>query len=127
MAAAFEAAAVAFYLDLTERVPPEVRPLALELMGEEQKHQRLLDDLATDPRLEDDLHQRFPAPISTPAFHSFITVLELGEAPQEDELLAYAEAREAIAREHYDYLNVTRGFATPALPGRGAAPVPWPG
>jgi rubrerythrin len=104
MARSFEETAGEFYRGLAERVSTEVRALALELAAEEDGHRRLLDELAADPQLAESLRSRIAVPSTTPTFESFVTLSGLGEMPSEDELLDYAQAREAIAREHYSYL-----------------------
>jgi rubrerythrin len=100
-AMAFEIAAFRFYSDLAPRLRPEVRSLAKDLAAEELEHYRLLNDLSEDEQLAD--HRaggdRRPA-----AEFTTCTRLRSSRDALEDDLLAYAEARERIAREHYGYL-----------------------
>ncbi len=104
MAQKFEAAAASFYRDLAGRVPDATSPLVHDLADEEERHGHLIQALAADPELALHLHQRIEAPASTDAFQSFVNLLSLPEKPYEDDILAYAQAREEIAREHYGYL-----------------------
>ena len=103
-AMAFEDTAHRFYRVLAEQVHPEMRPLVLELASEEQHHHRLLAELAADPALEDHLGSLIETPPSDTGFADYIPLPDLPAEPVEDDILAYAEAREQIAREHYGYL-----------------------
>lgn len=104
MAQEFETTAAAFYRDLARRIPPEVGPLAHELAEEEEEHRQTIARMAADPDLQGQMSYRIAAPRSTPEFRSYVTPLVLPEHPIDDDLLAYARAREEIAREHYGYL-----------------------
>ncbi|HYN76645.1 MAG TPA: hypothetical protein VES73_02490 [Lamprocystis sp. (in: g-proteobacteria)] len=104
MAQDFEATAARFYRELAHRVGADAGSVAHELAAEEEQHGLMLHRLAADPALTALLSQRITAPVSTPVFQSFVLPPVLPDAPDEDELLAYAKSREESAREHYGYL-----------------------
>jgi rubrerythrin len=106
-AMAFEMSAYRFYSELRERLRPEARTLADELAEEELDHYRLLASIAKKPDLANYLRRRISRPQTEGTFEKYISLPELPGDAIEDDLLAYAEAREQIAREHYGYLAET--------------------
>lgn len=102
-AIAIESGAHRFYAELASRVRPEVKPLVESLANEELRHRDLLQALAGDPDLVEQLraHVDLPAPVEAGAY---ISLPELGLSVGEDDILDYAGARERVARDYYAYV-----------------------
>jgi len=103
-AIAFEERAHRFYRDLATHVCPQNRELVEELAAEELTHVRLLQEMAEDPDLAEHLHAWMEPPETLVDFAAYVTLPVDRDDLSTDELLASAEAREEIAREHYGYL-----------------------
>ncbi len=107
VAIGFERVARDFYTDLIPKVSKRIRFLAEELAEEEQRH----FDLFTELTERDDLVAEIEAEISRPTtdskFSDCLHVPELGEQPDDQEVLQYAMGREHTAMLHYGELAET--------------------
>ncbi len=105
VAIGFERSAREFYLQLHKRVGSEVKPFVAELVAEEQRHLELLEKLANDKALAEQLASMTIAPGPVDAsFRDYVSIAELEDGADVDELLEYAASRERVAYEHYAYL-----------------------
>lgn len=100
----FERSAYRTYTGLADKVAADVRPLVHELAKEELHHYALLEDLSRRSDLLNDLNRSMAVAPTTERFRSYVTLPRFVEGASENEILAYAEARERIAHEHYAYL-----------------------
>ncbi len=101
VATSFEEAARDFYTDLIPKVSKNFRWLVEELANEEQGHY----DLFTNLRSRDDISEQIRAEVRTPVtdgkFSDAIHIPDLGDAPDDQEVLQYAMGREHLAMQHY--------------------------
>jgi rubrerythrin len=100
----FEQSAYRFYTALAEKLAPDLRPLASELAEEELEHYSLLERVSRSRDLLQLCGQSIEKPPTTERFGAYIRLPSLEDVSGEDDILAYAEARERTAHEHYGYL-----------------------
>jgi rubrerythrin len=112
VATEFERTARDFYAALAPRVSKQIRYLVEELAEEEQRHFDLFSALRDRPDLEGMVHQMVETPASDRRFSDCIHLPELGDKPDDQEVLQYALGREHAAMEQYTSL----AKSTPAGP-----------
>lgn len=110
-ATAFEASARDFYTELAPRVSKRIRWLVEELAAEEQEHHRLFSSLAEKTRNSDSLKIKVETPQSDGRFTDCLHLPDLGEHPDDQDVLQYALGREQAAMEQY------RALADSTAPG----------
>jgi len=103
-AMSFEQVARDFYTALCDKVSKPLRSLVQELAQEEAGHYELFRSL----RQREDIQQFIDEKISTPAsdhrFSDYIQLPDLGEHPNDQDVLRYALGREQAAMEQYSAL-----------------------
>jgi rubrerythrin len=104
VATEFERTARDFYTELVPKVSKKMRYLVEELAEEEQQHYELFSKLAARTDLEEQVHQLVETPASDSRFSDCIHLPDLGEQPDDQELLQYALMREHAAMEQYSAL-----------------------
>ncbi len=100
-ATAFEESARDFYTALVPRVSKRIRWLVEELAEEEEEHYRLFSMLATKSRSSDSIQIKVETPQSDGKFTDCIQLPDLGDAPDDQEVMLYALGREQAAMEQY--------------------------
>lgn len=104
VAMSFEEIARDFYADLANRVSKPLRSLVEDLAAEEQVHYDLFRDLMN----RDDVHAHFKDKLATPPsdhkFSNYVHLPNLGDAPDDQDVLRYALERENAAMEQYSAL-----------------------
>ncbi len=111
VATSFERVARDFYTALVPKVSKNLRYLVEELAQEEQKHFELFSELAENPGIEEQIHDRIQVPVEDHRFSDYIQLPELGENPDDQTVLQYAMGREDAAMRHY------RELAASTAPG----------
>ena len=104
VATEFERTARDFYSALAPRVSKQLRYLVEELAEEEQRHFDLFSELLARPDIEQQVQQMVDTPASDRRFSDCIQLPELGEHPDDQEVLQYALGREHAAMEQYTSL-----------------------
>ncbi len=107
----FERSARDFYTALTPQVSKQIRCLVQELAQEEQRHCDLFTQLRARTDIEQQLREMVATPASDSRFSDAIQLPELGENPDDQEVLQYALGREQAAMEQY------RSLAEATTPG----------
>jgi rubrerythrin len=100
-ATAFEESARDFYSELTPRVSKRIRWLVEELAEEEKEHFRLFSELANKSRNSDAVQIKVETPHSDGKFTDCLHLPDLGDAPDDQEVMLYALGREQAAMEQY--------------------------
>lgn len=103
----FERTARDFYTDLAPKVSKQIRYLAEDFAKEEQRHFSLFTELRARPDIEDQLKELVETPASDSRFSDAIQLPELGDTPDDQEVLQYALGREQAAMEQYNALAKT--------------------
>jgi len=103
-AAEFDREAHGFYVDLIPRVSKNIRYIVEELARAELQHVMKLRDLARSEELAGRLKDAILRPEADRRFSDAIQAPELGDNPDDQEVLAYALAREQVAIEEYSEL-----------------------
>ncbi len=111
VATSFERVARDFYAALVPKVSKNLRYLVEELAQEEQKHFDMFSELAENPGIEKQIHDRIQVPVEDHRFSDYIQLPELGENPDDQTVLQYAMGREDAAMRHY------RELAASTAPG----------
>lgn len=101
----FERTARDFYTALIPKVSKQIRYLAEELSKEEQHHFTLFTELRARPDVAEQLREMVETPVSDSRFSDAIQLPELGEIPDDQEVLQYALGREQAAMEQYRALS----------------------
>ena len=101
VAISFEKAARDFYRDLIPKVSKNIRYLVEELAEEEQEHFDLFAEMLSHPDVEEALNQRVQVPMEDHRFSDYVHVPELGDFPDDQEILQYAMGREDAAMKQY--------------------------
>ena len=104
VAISFEETARDFYRDLAPRVSKQIRWLVEELAEEEQRHYDLFTELRQRPDIEDYLGSQVDTPASDRRFSDAVLLPDLGDKPDDQEVLRYALHREHTAMEQYQAL-----------------------
>ncbi|MDJ0832497.1 MAG: ferritin family protein [Gammaproteobacteria bacterium] len=112
VATEFERTARDFYSDLAGKVSKNIRYLVEELAEEEQRHFDLFSELSRRKDIEDQVSQLVDTPASNGKFSDCIHLPELGDKPDDQEVLQFALGREHAAMEQYHSL----AESTPAGP-----------
>ncbi len=107
VAIGFERVARDFYTDLIPKVSKRIRYLAEEFAEEEQRHVDLFTDLAGREDLTAQIEKEIARPTTDSKFSDCLHVPELGEQPDDQEVLLYAIGREHTAMLHYGELAET--------------------
>ena len=100
-AASFEETARDFYTALIPKVSKRIRWLVEELAEEEQQHYELFSSLIDQKGLEDQMKMSVLTPESDGRFTDCLHLPELGNAPDDQEVMLYALGREQAAMEQY--------------------------
>lgn len=100
----FERTAHMFYTDLAPKVSKSIRYLVEELATEELEHIRFFSDLAKNPEVEAAMAEVLDRPASDGKFTDCIHLPEMGDNPDDQEVLRYALMREQAAMEQYSAL-----------------------
>ena len=104
VATEFERTARDFYSDLAGKVSKNIRYLVEELAEEEQRHFDLFSELSNREDIEDQVSQLVDTPASNGKFSDCIHLPELGDKPDDQEVLQFALGREHAAMEQYHSL-----------------------
>ncbi len=107
VATSFERVARDFYTDLIPKVSKRIRYLAEELAEEEQRHFDLFSELSERADLTVQIEEEIARPTTDSKFSDCLHVPELGEHPDDQEVLQYAMGREHTAMLHYNELAGT--------------------
>jgi rubrerythrin len=100
-AASFEETARNFYTDLIPKVSKRIRWLVEELAAEEEQHYKLFTALSEKIVGDNSLLIKVSTPASDGKFTDCLHVPELGDAPDDQEVMLYALGREQAAMEQY--------------------------
>jgi len=107
VAVEFEQTARDFYSALIPKVSKQLRYLVEELAEEEQRHFDLFSEVRACPELESQIGEMVETPASDARFTDCVHLPELGETPDDQEVLQYALGREHAAIEQYSALAET--------------------
>ena len=100
----FEQTARDFYSGLIPKVSKQLRYLVEELAVEEQRHLDLFSEVRARPDLETQIGEMVEIPASDAHFTDCVHLPELGDQPDDQEVLQYALGREHAAIEQYTAL-----------------------
>lgn len=100
----FDREAHSFYTDLIPKVSKSIRYIVEELARSELDHVIKLYELSRSDDIRDHLKDAILRPEADRRFSDAIQAPELGEAPDDQEVLQYALARQQIAIEEYSEL-----------------------
>ena len=100
-AASFEHTAKNFYTDLIPKVSKRIRWLVEELAAEEEQHYKLFTALSEKIVDDTSLQIKVSTPSSDGTFTDCLHVPELGDSPDDQEVMLYALGREQAAMEQY--------------------------
>jgi rubrerythrin len=100
----FEKTARDFYTALIPKVSKQLRYLAEELAKEEQQHFDLFSEIRARPDLESQIGEMVETPASDARFSDCVHLPELGDKPDDQEVLQFALGREHAAIEQYTAL-----------------------
>jgi len=100
----FERTARDFYTDLIPKVKKNIRYLVEELAEEEQEHFDLFTEMLVRSDIEEQLKKEIERPVSDHKFSDCIHLPDLGESPNDQDVLQYALMREHTAMEQYHAL-----------------------
>ena len=101
VATEFERTARDFYAGLAPKVSKQIRYLVEELAREEQQHFDLFTELRARSDIAEQVKQSIETPASDRRFSDCIHLPELGDQPDDQEVLQYALGREHAAMEQY--------------------------
>ncbi len=107
VAASFEAGARDFYSALIPKVSKRIRYLVEDLAAEEQAHSDLFGALARRGDIAEQIQSEIERPASDSRFSDCLHLPNLGEQPDDQEVLRYAMGREHAAMLHYGELAQT--------------------
>lgn len=99
--AEFDREAHGFYVDLVPKVSKNIRYIVEELARAELEHIVKLRTLARSEELAGHLKDAILRPEADRRFSDAIQAPELGDTPDDQDVLAYALAREQVAIEEY--------------------------
>ncbi|MBF0456040.1 MAG: ferritin family protein [Magnetococcales bacterium] len=100
----FERTAQVFYAELASRVSKRIRYLVEELAEEEQGHYDRFKKLRDREDLEEQINTLITLPASDGHFSDAVHLPQLGEKPDDQEVLQYALWREHLAIDQYHAL-----------------------
>ncbi len=104
LAIEFEQVAHDFYTDLLPKISKHIRYIVNELIREEEAHIAKLQELAKRRDIEGALQSEIENMTVDRKFYDGIHLPELGENPDDQEILQYAMMREFIAMVQYSEL-----------------------
>ncbi|WP_294043408.1 ferritin family protein, partial [Thiolapillus sp.] len=104
VAISFEKTARDFYRDLAPKVSKNIRWLVEDLAIEEQGHYDLFKSLKSRPDIETHLSSEVATPASDRKFSDAVLLPDLGDSPDDQEVLRYA-----LYREHTGTVPVAGG------------------
>lgn len=107
VAVGFEKAARDFYAGMIPKVGKNIRYLVEELAAEEQRHFDLFSQLAARTDLGEMLKVEIQRTAADSKFSDCLHVPDMGEHPDDQEVLQYAMGREHAAMLHYGELAET--------------------
>ncbi len=107
VAIGFEKAAFKFYSELAPKVSKRIRYVVEELAEEEEGHVKLFTELAARTDLEEALSTGIARTAADSQFSDCLHLPEMGDAPDDQEVLQYAMGREHAAMLHYTELAQT--------------------
>lgn len=102
--AEFSREAHSFYTDLVPKVSKNIRYLVEDLARAELAHVRMLSELVKSPDMRDYLKDAILRPEADRRFSDAVQAPELGDNPDDQQVLQYALAREQIALEEFSEL-----------------------
>ena len=97
----FEKTARDFYTDLIDKVSIPLRGLVQELADEEADHYELFRVLRESENLQEQISVKIQTPPSDHRFSNYIQLPDLGDNPNDQDVLRYALGREQAAMEQY--------------------------
>jgi rubrerythrin len=100
----FEKTARDFYSDLCGKVSKPLRGLIQELADEESEHYRLFTELRERDDIQQYINESIQTPPSDHLFSDFLQQPDLGDNPDDQDVLLYALGREQAAMEQYSAL-----------------------
>lgn len=100
-AMSFEQVARDFYQDLIGKVNKPIRWLVEELAAEEAEHYRLFENILKHDNVQQFINEKIETPPSDHQFSDYIQSPDLGEKPDDQDVLRYALGREQAAMEQY--------------------------
>lgn len=103
----FERTAHMFYTDLVPKVTKNIRYLVTELAAEELGHIQTFSGLARNPEVAAVMAEKIARPVADGKFTDCVQLPELGDRPDDQEVLQYAVMREDAAAEQYGELAET--------------------
>lgn len=101
---ALDTAAHDFYLKLAPKISKRIRYLVEELAAEEEQHIRKFKELATRPDLVEVIKTEIECNCDDSQFSDALHMPDLGEHPDDQDVLHFALGREQMAMEHYTEL-----------------------
>lgn len=109
VAVSFEEGARDFYTGLIPKVGKNFRWLVEKLAKEEQDHYDLFANLIKRGDIAEQIKAEVTPPVTDGHFSDAVEVPDLGENPDDQEVLQYAMGREHLAMQHYSALADTTG------------------
>ena len=106
-ASEFERTAHVFYADLKDKVSKNIRYLVGELAEEELEHMRIFAQLAKHPDVVEIMAVEIDRPVADREFSDCVLLPDLGNIPNDQDVLQYAIMREDAARRQYAELAET--------------------
>jgi rubrerythrin len=103
-AISFELMARDFYQGLCDKVSKPLRGLVQELADEEAEHYNLFKELSESKDIQQYIGVKIQTPASDHQFSDYIQLPDLGENPNDQDVLRYALGREQAAMEQYSAL-----------------------
>ena len=103
----FEKTARDFYSDLIPRVSKRFRWVVESLAEEEKKHYQYFKELRERPDIQEFLSVQVKTPASDHHFSDAVLLPDLGEHPDDQDILRYALYREKAAMDQYSELAET--------------------
>lgn len=100
-AMSFEQMARDFYQDLCDKVSKPLRSLVQELADEEAGHYELFKKLTDRTDIQEYIFEQIKVPPGDHQFSNYIQLPDLGENPDDQDVLRYALGREQAAMEQY--------------------------
>lgn len=106
-ATGFERVAFQFYTELAPKVSKNLRYLVDELAEEEKGHIELFSGLADNPEVNAIMAREIARPVADGKFSDCVLLPDMGDNPDDQEVLQYALKRETAAMEQYSELAET--------------------
>ena len=103
-AMSFEQVARDFYQQLCNKVSKPLRSLVQELADEEAEHYNLFKNIAEREDIQQYINEKIDTPPGDHQFSDYIHLPDLGENPDDQDVLRYALGREHAAMTQYTAL-----------------------